>query len=68
MISEPEAINASKKQLDKSNIPYDDREIEVSLQQTYQVVFKLPPDMLGGDFTFLVDTTTGEVISTRIER
>lgn len=69
VISEDEAIARAKGALTENLTSFEDREVNVSLQQgTYVVVFPPPPDTLGGDFTVVVDAGTGEVIGVTIER
>ncbi len=67
MISEQKALEIAKARLDKSKIPYQNRQAIVTTR-TYKVVFPPPPNTLGGNFTLLIDAETGEVIDIVIER
>jgi hypothetical protein len=70
MLTEQEAIEKAKAWLSKNLTSFEGREIKVTraVSEHYTVVFPTPPDTLGGDFTIVVDASTGEVLDAKIER
>jgi hypothetical protein len=68
MISEKQAIIAAQKSLKDLQITYEDRNIDVSLQQVYTVLFRPPSRMRAGVFTLVIDSDTGKLIAMQIER
>jgi hypothetical protein len=76
VISEQEAIERAKEWAKEKSMPYEGREIEAGFKRSfrtgfkgrYEVVFKVPADTLGGDWTLTVDANTGEVLHANIAR
>ena len=70
MISESDAIDQAKKWVTKVGASFEGRQVVVSLTggEVYTIVFPLPANHRGGDFTIRVDAQTGEVLEGVIER
>jgi hypothetical protein len=69
MISEKEAIKKAEEWLSLNRVDFQGRKMTVSLREgTYEVVYYVPEDTLGGDFTLMINSQTGDVIDARIER
>jgi hypothetical protein len=68
MLSEQEAIERAREWLIETDKPIEGRQVTVSLEGVYKVVFSPPPGTLGGDFTLTVDAGTGEILDIVIER
>ena len=69
MISEKEAIKKAEEWLSLNKIDFQGRKMTISIREgIYEVVYHVPEDTLGGDFTLMINSQTGDVIDARIER
>jgi hypothetical protein len=69
VIEESEAVETARRELDQREIPYDDREVLVHMENSdYVVVFPPPPNTRAGDFTFKISSADGSILEVSIER
>ncbi len=68
-IGEERATERARSWLVSNDFPLERRTVVCTpIDKAYQVVFSVPPDTLGGDFTLVIDAISGEIIDKRFER
>ena len=68
-VDEDGAVAVARAYLEENGMDASKRTVSTYRDgDTYTVVFSVPPDTLGGDYTFLIDAGSGEIVDQRFER
>jgi len=65
-VTQEEATEIARKWLEDNGYPIERRIVTSSAE--FRVVFSVPPDTLGGDFTLVIDAATGSIVDRQFER